>query len=674
MEQVARMLHVQFTHRSSQPVVVSVVLGVMLTVSPWVVAQQNLGGPAVNRTPSESNPRPGVEGSATLRTYSVPSQMIGTVGAHLQLRYHSVPGFNVTTDPQTHQLMVMAPASVQQQVAEAIGRLLQEMQPGSGDQGQALATHQETTYQLKNLGWSDMEDALGRLAGSKLAVTTDRNGELATLKLQNQHGIYDVFQIDRRANQVTIMGTRPTVAAWMQVIYSLDMGQADAKAATHVVPLAPAKPRNIQRMIQLVRANVPQEEDELDSALLPGQDASDEAVTALGSVDTLSSASGLLGDVQIEVIPDIGLIIVKGSKRDVQRALAGNRADQVASPSDRTVIDVLPLQHANAEAVADEVTRLYDNIYQPRQGSVSITALGQPNALLIIGRQEIVDSVKLLVEKLDQPLDPQDQMKVIRLKHASAVDLETRVRDFFVQRPGAAQEERRALGTRVKVVSDFRTNSLIIQASPRELIEVEKLILQLDVEGSDTENLVQVFRLRHALAEDLQRVIQDVVSGQVTGQTGTGAAQATTPSSRLSLLTVEGGKVDSGVLAGVVVTADPSVNALVVKAPATSMPLLSQLINELDSLPNAEAQVKIFQLRNSDATTIALTLQNLYGLAPTAGQGAQFSLQNNLINNMAPTGLTGGGESSLVQLRVTPEAPNSVIASGGGLICGCWRP
>ncbi len=642
---------------------------------------------------SPNNPAAG----STLRTYSVPSPMIGTVGAHLQLQYHNQPGVNVTTDPATQQLMVMAPPEIQAQISASIDRLLKENPNGQTDHGRAASTRQETTYTLGSLTWRELEDALKRLSGSKMTVTTERDGELAILTLQNQFGVSDLFQIDRRANQVTLIGTRPTVSAWMQVIRSLDTGYTNTQESTHVVPLAPAQPRNIRKMLRLVNTASAQRQDEEEDPFDPDQgqddpipnqqlpDADvqnpDEPATAImGTDDSLDANSGLLGDVQIEIIDDIGAIIVKGSKRDVQRTLQYIEQIKALAKETEPAIEVVRLNHANAEAVATEVNLLYETIYQARQGPVSITALVQPNALLIIGRQEIVSSVKTLVEKLDQPLQPDDQLRVIRLKHASATDLELRIRQFFVQQPGVDQEVRAALGTRVRVVSDYRTNALIVHASPRELVEVEKLVAELDVESSETELEVKVVRLKHAIATELQQVIQAIITGQSTGggQGGQGGAgqgpigggavggaqsPATTPSGRLSMVTVGGGKVDSGVLAGVVVSADPSVNALVIKAPPASIPLLQKMIEELDSLPSAEAQVKIFQLKNSDATTVALTLQNLYGLAPTAGQGSQFSLQNNFVNNL---GLTAGGENTLVQMRITPEArTNSVIVSGG---------
>ncbi len=386
-------------------------------------------------------------------------------------------------------------------------------------------------------------------------------------------------------------------------------------------------------------------------------DPSDRAM-AIGSIDSLGSESGLFGDVQIEFVEEIDLVIIRGNKRDVERTL--KVIDEIKKQATETQpeVEVYQLEHANAEAVATLVTQLYDAVYAPRQGTVSITALGQPNALLIIGRAQVVVSVKELVAKIDKPLGPEDQLKVIPLQHASSVDVQERIREFFVNKPGSDDEDRTGIGTRVKVLADYRTNSLIIQASPREMVEVEALINKLDVETAATENAVRVFRLKNTLAEDLQTVIQEVIGGQTTGGD---ESLATPPSGKLSIVTVDGQKVESGILAGVIITADPTVNALVVRAPAQSMDLIEKLINELDSLPSAEAVIKVFQLQNGDATTLAQTLQGLFGLAVTAGQGAQ----NSFLNSLSRSSLTTGGESSLVPLQIAAEArTNSVIVSG----------
>ena len=617
-------------------------------------------GTAPTRTSAVVMAQATAPASVRLQTYEVPSEFIGAVGAQLQLHYHGKTDVRVTTDPRTGQLMVMANDAVHREIAAQIADFLKKGNIPAGDRGLRLASTQQQGYSLRNLSWRELEDAIQRLAGSRLVVTTERNGELANLTIVNRGGGSDIIQVDRRQNKVTMLGSSPSVSGWTHVVYSLDQGQVDSNRLTQVVPLTPAEPQRVKKAMRLVSATI---QEQAGGGAQPQAQAQveigdDERAMAMGSLDTLGSDSGLFGDVQIEFIEEIDLVIIRGNKRDVERTL--KVIDEIKKQARETQpeVDVYQLQHANAEAVAALVTQLYDAVYAPRQGTVSITALGQPNALLLIGRKEVVNSVKELVAKIDQPLGPQDQLKVIPLQHASAVDIEGRIRDFFVNRPGENDDDRTGLGTRVKILADYRTNSLIVQASPREMNEVELLINQLDVETTAAENAVRVFRLKNTLAEDLQTVITEVIGGQTTGGD---ESLATPPSGKLSIVTVDGNKVESGILAGVIITADPSVNALVVRAPAPSMALIEKLIAELDSLPSAEAVIKVFQLRNGDATTLAQTLQGLFGLAVTAGQGAQ----NSFLNSLSRSSLTTGGESSLVQLQIAAEArTNSVIVSG----------
>lgn len=623
------------------------------------IPQQNTQQPAVQQTPQAGS-------KANLQVYTVPSDYVGIVGAQLQIKHHGDPRVSITTDPKTGQLMVMAPGVVQQQISKEVGAFMQQNNLKPGDRGVDVASTREQKYKLQNLSWRELEDAIKRLAGPKMSVELERDGEIANLRVVNSTGRSDVLRIDRRLNEVIMLGSNVSIAGWSQVIYSLDQGQADQSNNTHIVPLAPAEPRGLKRAIRLVSttaqqqgANGGQAQAQVDVG------GNGDQATAIGTLDDLSSSSGLFGDVQIEFIDELGVVIVRGSSADVKRTLEVIEKIKAQAAETQPEVEVFPLQHSNDQAVAALVTDLYENIFEPRQGAVSITALGQPNALLLIGRKEVVQSVKELVSKIDQPLDPQNQLKVIRLLNASAVDVEERIREFFVENPGADDGQRSGLGTRVKVIADFRTNSLIVQASPREMVEVEKLIDDLDVESTTAENAVRVFRLKNTLAEDLQAVISEVITGEATGAGGGqgGGNQVTPPSGKLSIVTVDGGKVESGILAGVVVTADPTVNALVVRAPSESMALIEKLINELDQLPSAEARIKVFELQNGDATSLATMLQQLFGLPATAGQSTTGGLFG--LGNLNQAALTTGGEGSLVQLQITVDTrTNSIIVSG----------
>ena len=110
----------------------------------------------------------------------------------------------------------------------------------------------------------------------------------------------------------------------------------------------------------------------------------------------------------------------------------------------------------------------------------------------------------------------------------------------------------------------------------------------------------------------------------------------------------------SSILTDVRVAADTRANSLVVTAPIESMELIAALVSQLDELPTAEAQIKVFTIVNGDAAALTEMLQELFG-EQTGSQAQQSVLQS----------AAGAGESSLVPLRFSTDLrTNSIIATG----------
>ena len=167
---------------------------------------------------------------------------------------------------------------------------------------------------------------------------------------------------------------------------------------------------------------------------------------------------------------------------------------------------------------------------------------------------------------------------------------------------------------------------------------------------------IKVFELRNALAEELQPVLQEAITGQTDDFTAPDGF--TKPSSSLSIVAVDSESnrlIESGVLVGAVIRADANANALVVRAPAASMPLIAELIRQLDTLPGAETVIKVFQLENGDATSITQALTDLFTAQAQGGGGGPVQLSN----------VSASAESSLVPLRFSTDIrTNSVVAVG----------
>lgn len=406
----------------------------------------------------------------------------------------------------------------------------------------------------------------------------------------------------------------------------------------------------------------------------------------------LAAEMSLLGPVQIEYIEALDALIVRGAQRDVDIVLKIIEEIEKVGGEPDLVIEVYSLKHVGAEAMSTVVTQLYDQVLSPRQGRVSITALGKPNALLLIGREDSVKTVKDLIKRLDQPGGATMQFEVFRLKHANAAQAQTTITQFFTGRTG--------LAGRVTVTADMRSNAVIVQASPRDLVEVKQLIDEIDTGTSDAVNELKVIKLIHSLAEDLAPILQDAMTapaaapgqrgGQGQGQQGfqqgqgqggpfgqggnfaqqlQGAAQqpgqpGAVPGQNLAnqakslmlrfLSTDAEGQnsINSGILADVRITADPRANSLLVSAPAESMDLIEAVIRALDKQPATLAQIKVFTVVNGDATSMVDLLETLFSAAVNRGQGG-----------VQP--LVSGGEGSLLPLRFSVDRrTNSIIASG----------
>ncbi len=610
--------------------------------------------------------------------------------------YRDVAGVHLSPDVRSGKLIVMAPPALQGKIqAEATQLLFEEMQPTVA-KASATQVGSDGRYQVRlaAITWREFEDSLSKLVGKQLPVTTSRNGEQARFQLTGAPLDGSVIDIDRRENTVTVVAPGPTMPGWQAMIKTLDQMPQQPGQVTEMVKLVNARQASIQQAMRMLDSLKSDE----DAVVVPSQNGRPFKPTAFqaaaaqnqagqaaaqapaappaqplplppgqpiptpgNSVGMADEGTGIIGETQIQFVPQLGIFIVRGAKKDVQRVLEVIEQIEKQSVITQPVVEVYPLKNLNGAATADLLTKLYTDVLSARQGDVSITPLDNPNALLLIGRQEAVTAAKTLVEKIDIPSDSTSQLRVFRLENASAVDAEETINGFFVDRPGQGDDLRPGLGTRVRVVSDYRSNSLIVSASQRDMLEVSRLITELDVQSVPAQNEIRVFPLKNSLAEDLAPVLQTAINGSGDAETDENSTRPSTSLSIVSLDSDRGGVLDSGILAHVVVTADVNANAVVVRAPSSSMNLIGELIRQLDQVPGAETVVKVFTVKNGDALKLTTSLQALFG-------GGANSTANNQVGAGNLAGLataTASPNSSLVGLTfTTDQRTNSIIASG----------
>jgi type II secretory pathway component GspD/PulD (secretin) len=605
-----------------------------------------------------------------LQKLPVPAAQTKSIATKLSLQYQDIPGVKIAPDVRNEELVVMAPEAAQRAIAKDVQAMLASHVRPTRNSG-------PLNIGLTYITWREFEDSLQRLAGGPLPVTTSRNGERAAFQLTAAPMQGTTVEVDRRNNSVTVVAPQPSVPGWKKMIAMLDQVAARGGDVTELMRLENAEPAPIQRALRLLKELESGQGETVVATPLPinspfrnavfqqnaaggqvGEPPAGQAPAEDGMAE--EAGAGVIGDTQIQFVPELGTIIIRGAKRDVQRVMDVIQQIEEQSKITKPDVEVIELKHTDANAVSALLQQLYEDVLSARQGEVSITSLDSPNALLLIGRTEAIDGLKELIEKIDQPVAESSRLRVFRLQNASAIDAEQTIRDFFTDRPGTGDDPRPGVGPRVRVLADYRTNSLIISAAPRDMIEVTRLINDLDVHEITAQNEIKVFPLNNAIAEELAPVLQSAINGE--GE-GVGNDNITANSTALSIVAVDsdGNKVvDSGILAGAVVTADAGANAIVVRAPAASMALVAELIRQLDKAPGIDSLVKVFTVENGDAAQLTVALQELFGAdAGTLGTSVGAANAAGLPSS------TASGESSLVPLRFSTDIrTNSIIASG----------
>jgi general secretion pathway protein D len=339
--------------------------------------------------------------------------------------------------------------------------------------------------------------------------------------------------------------------------------------------------------------------------------------------------------IEVETLPDLDAIILRGRDRELKQLAEIIEQLEQISRQTQPMIDLVILNHASSTQINSVITETQENLLGARQGRAQVTALAKPNALLIIGWGEAVKALKELIGKLDQPVLPETQFEVFRLKHAQATTLEQSLQEFL--------GDRGDLGPVIQSTVDSRTNSIVVHASPRDLDEVRRLVASLDIPQSNMVQRARVFPIQNSLAADVAQTLEAAITQSTSG----------TSNAALELFTeTENGnaKIVSGILENTQITVNARNNSLIISAPQENFSLIEELIRQLDS-PGMTASIKIFPIENGDATSLVQTLRSL--LPSQVGPGSVSQLSS------APS------ESSLAPLRFTVDVrSNSIIATG----------
>ena len=583
-----------------------------------------------------------------IKMYRVPSDGLLELSAQLERRF-SERGLRISVDRVQNALLVMATPALHLEVDRVLqasrqrGRLENDGfaatdSPSVGIPPQEVGTV-ATIRRMVPLPRGAVEtifDEVVRLFRSRLEWEPDRTDRFRIVTTTGQKLVVTLQQ-ERAA--FFVEGAESLVGQFETLVDVLSRKQFETRQSAQVLLLQRDAQKQLEsylpkqrlddqsRMsIQGVPARSVSFQEPVNSPQEPIDDKPD---------STQPLPLGQFEGVEIDTLPDLDVIILRGRDQELAQLSEIVRQLEQISRDTQAEIKILPLRNVDSEKLAQIISEAQEDLVGARQGRVSVTPLGKPNSLLLIGWGEAVSGVIELAQKLDRPVKPETQFTVFRLQHAVATAVDQTLQSFFSNREG--------LGVSFESAVDTRTNSIVIYASPRDLDEIELMILRLDVPHGQKVRQARVFPIENSLAADVAEVFEDAIQAAASGDLG----------ASLELLTLdEAGQriLRSGILADIQVTVNPRNNSLIISSPSENFELIEGLLEQLDT-PGMIAKIKIFPVTNGDAASMVETLRSLIPSQVGANSDLQLS--------SAP------GETNLAPLRFTVDVrSNSVIATG----------
>ncbi|MBX9584703.1 MAG: hypothetical protein K2X87_30740, partial [Gemmataceae bacterium] len=241
--------------------------------------------------------------------------------------------------------------------------------------------------------------------------------------------------------------------------------------------------------------------------------------------------------------PELGVVVVRTQdQQDLKIILDLIAQLQRDAAGAQTVLKLVRLKHGDSSIVAGTLNSLFgrvqlglgSNILAPGStnpfqavtgGAGSTTqnafavALPRFNAVLIAGPQGRMEDILKEVDRVDQPNEA--PIRVFPLKKASAPIIAQTLRQLYAQR--FPQEG--PPNSQFRINADYGSNSVLVQAAPADLRDIEELIRQLDAAAPQSVNEVKLFRLRNALAQDLAATLIQAIASNTLNP----SQQATQP-------------------------------------------------------------------------------------------------------------------------------------------------
>ncbi|MCP3871738.1 MAG: type II secretion system secretin GspD [Desulfobacteraceae bacterium] len=186
---------------------------------------------------------------------------------------------------------------------------------------------------------------------------------------------------------------------------------------------------------------------------------------------------------------DTNMLIITATLSSINRLL--KIVDVIDMQSIGKKITVVPIKHADANKMVKSLSSIFTARAKGTKGKKSVqmnvkfVADERTNSIILLASKQETDRVKTLIDILDQEVPKgEERIRVYYLEHANAENLVKVLLEIPSEvskknTPGAKKAP--ILSTKVKIMADKSTNSLIIMADKEDYPVLEEVIAKLDI-------------------------------------------------------------------------------------------------------------------------------------------------------------------------------------------------
>lgn len=372
----------------------------------------------------------------------------------------------------------------------------------------------------------------------------------------------------------------------------------------------------------------------------------------------------------LTVVPMGNFLKIVEANKAITEPMTPYEAGQRVPDEARMVTAIVPVENAKI----DEITDILSNFASP-----SAKIIPYHSSLIITENGANLRRLQALVQRLDKG-EAVHNVYVYKVLYAEAAEVATKLKEVFeggqqssAPRPAARQTaaQRRAATQSTasipesggsdsdvvisEIISDDRTNQLIIVTNQRSFERIREMIEILDVPTA-VGGQIHVRFLEYASAEDLASTLSSLASGVQQSQRN--ASSSARGGARPQVAPAPSSGVASLLSGDVQITAHKATNALVVVASPRDYLSLENVIGMLDK-PRRQVYVEAVIME------IGLDVNRKLGIGFNAGLGQDFE---GLIPQQAIDDGLVSGTSGLVLGQSNYQGIEQALGGAGGAL------